>query len=133
MTLADESNARRLLALALRLSREIFGDEPTPFPSAAFGPDRATAQLVAVVKSRLASEGVAPLELLPRRIAEIHPYMATLAFWLRSRERVTDRIACAAQFFLVPAPGDNSRGQLQRVFRPVRLAANALRRLAHAS
>jgi hypothetical protein len=59
--------------------------------------------------------------------------MEPLAFWLVSRERVTDRLAIAAEFLFVPAAGDNSTNQIQRVFRPIRLAANALRRLAHAS
>lgn len=132
MALASQANANRLLALGLRLVRAVFGDETSPFPSAAFGLERETAQLVALVKSRLVSDAMAPHGLLPRRIAQIHEYMEPLAFWLRSRERMIDRVACAGQFFFTPAAGDTSSG-LQRAFRPVRLTANALRRLAHES
>ncbi len=133
VALAAEANAKRLLSLGLRVAREIFGEEYTPFPPEAFRSERETASLVALVAARLKSENAASAAILPRRIADIHQYMEPMAFWLRSRERMADRIACAAQFFFVPAAGDNSRGQLQRIFRPVRLAANALRRIAHAS
>jgi len=132
MELAAEANAKRLLALALRLAREVFGEEPSPFPSTAFGHERDTAALVSVVTGRLL-HGKVDAGLLPPRIAGIHRYMEPLAFWLRSRERIGDQLACAAQFIFVPAAGDNSRSQLQRVFRPIRLAANAVRRLASAS
>lgn len=130
--LANRSNAKRILALGLRLVRAVFGDESSTFPSAAFGRERETAQLVALVKSRLFSNAMAPHGLLPRRIALIHHYMEPLAFWLRSRERMIDRVACAGEFVFSQAAGDSSSG-LQRAFRPVRLTANALRRLAHAS
>jgi hypothetical protein len=133
MELADEANAKRLLSLGLRLVRETFGEEDSPFPPAAYRSERETARLVALVRWRLKSKRVASPDLLPERIAGIHEYMEPLAFWLRSRERLADRIACAAQFVFVPAAGDRSRGQMQRVFRPIRLAANALRRLAQAS
>ncbi|HYN80874.1 MAG TPA: nucleotidyltransferase family protein [Gemmatimonadaceae bacterium] len=133
MGLANDAHAKRLLALGLRLVREMFGEEGSPFPPAAFGSERETARLVALVRARLTSEAVASSGLVPRRMAHIHHYMEPLAFWLLSRERMSDRLACSAQFFFVPAAGDSSRGQLQRVFRPVRLAAKAIRRLAHAS
>ena len=132
MALAQTANAKRILALGLRLVREIFGESATPFPDAAFGRERETARLVELVRTRLTSDNVAR-GLLPRRIASIHQYMEPLAFWLSSRERMTDRLACAADFVFVPAPGDSSHGRWQHVFRPLRLAANALRRLAHAS
>jgi len=132
MELAAEANAKRLLALALRLAQEVFGEEPSPFPSSAFGDRRDTAALVSLVSGRLI-HGKVDKGLLPPRIAGIHRYMEPLAFWLRSRERTRDQIACAAEFIFVPAAGDNSRNQLQRVFRPIRLAANAVRRLASAS
>lgn len=131
--LAGEANAKRLLALGLRLAREMFGEEVSPFPSGAFGPERETAALVALVRTRLTQHSPDSRGLLPPRIAGIHHYMEPLAFWLRSRERLADRMACAAQFVFLPAAGDRSRGQMQRVFRPIRLAANALRRLAQAS
>lgn len=132
MALAQTANAKRILALGLRVAGEMFGESATPFPDAAFGSGRETARLVELVRARLTSNDVAR-GLLPRRIADIHQYMEPLAFWLSSRERITDRLACAADFVFVPAPGDSSHGRLQHVFRPLRLAANALRRLAHAS
>lgn len=133
MALAAEANAKRLLALGLRVAREMFGEEVSPFPRKAFGHGRETARLVAFVRARLTRDSVASRALLPRRIAQIHEYMEPLAFWLWSRERVIDRLTCAAYFFFVPAAVDSSRSQLPGVLRPVRLAANAIRRLTHAS
>lgn len=133
VALAGEAHARRLLSLGLGLVRAFYGEEESPFPAAAFRLDRQTAQLVALVKARLtAAPGKAPT-ILPPRLSRIHRYMEPLAFWLRSRERLTDRVAILAHFLFVPAAGDTSRTQMQRVFRPIRLAANALRRLALAS
>jgi hypothetical protein len=131
--LAGKAHARRLLAVGLRLVREMFADEVSPFPPGAYGPDRDTAQLVSLVTERLTRPDAMPRKLLPPRIAGIHRYMDPLAFWLASRERITDRVVCAAQFFFLPAAGDSGRSQMQRVFRPIRLAANAMRRIAHAS
>jgi len=133
MALAEKANAKRILALGLRLIRAIFGEEASPFRPAAFGSERETARLVAVVRARLVSDAVESRGLLPQRIAGIHHYMEPLTFWLCSRERISDRLACGAQFCFVPAAGDRSRGRLQRVFRPARLAVNALRRLTRAS
>lgn len=133
LELASQAHAKRLLALGLRLVGEMFGEEPSPFPPEAFGAERETARLVAIVRARLTSSGNGSSGLLPKRIADIHRYMEPLAFWIASRERIVDRMACAAQFFFIPAAGDDRRGQMQRVFRPIRLAANALRRLAQPS
>lgn len=133
--LAERANAKRLLSLGLRIVRELYGDEDSPFPPDAFRSEHETSRLVALVTSRLTSgSDTSPTPtLLPRRVARVHQYMEPLAFWIQSRERLTDRMAIAAQFLFRPAAGDNSRNQIQRVFRPIRLAANALRRFAHAS
>ncbi len=130
--LAERANAKRLLSLGLRIVRELYGDEDSPFPPAAFRSEQETSRLVALVKARLTSGSDASPTLLPRRVASVHQYMEPLAFWVQSRERLIDRVAIAAQFLFLPAAGDSSRYQIQRVFRPIRLAANALRRFAHA-
>jgi hypothetical protein len=131
--LAAKANARRLLSLGLRIVRRLYGEEQSPFPLAAFRSEAETSRLVGLVEARLTSESRAALTLLPRRVANVHRYMEPLAFWIQSRERPLDRMAIAAQFLFLPAAGDTSRNQIQRVFRPIRLAANALRRFAHAS
>lgn len=127
--LAGKAHSKRLLALGLRLVRAMFGEELSPFPAEAYGPRDETARLVSLVRARLTGVDTPPGKLLPRRIADIHAYMEPFAFWLRSRERMTDRVACAVQFLFVPAVGDTSRSQMQRTFRPIRLAANAMRRI----
>ena len=133
VAVAEAINARRLLSLGLRVVSEFYGDEDSPFPPSAFGSRSETARLVALVKARLASGADDSPNLLPRRIGAIHEYMEPLAFWLRARERLTDRIGTAAHFAFGPDPGDANQSQVKRVLRPIRLAANALRSFAHAS
>lgn len=133
MELAERVNAKRILALALRLVRETFGEESSPFPSEAFMRDRDTASLVALVKSRLDPDAPTARSLLPMRLAGIHPYVGPLAFWLSSRERTRDRLACAARFLFIPAANDSGGGALNWVRRPVRLIGQALKRVAHTS
>lgn len=132
VALAERTHTKRILALGLRVVRETFGDEESPFLATAFLPARDTLDLAALVMARLTSDGKAP-RLLPERLARVHPYLAPLVFWIRSRERMRDRVACAARFVFIPTVSDVRSGPFDRVLRPARLAANALRRAVHAS
>ncbi|MEO7685263.1 MAG: nucleotidyltransferase family protein [Gemmatimonadaceae bacterium] len=133
VALAEKTHARRILSLGLRIVREFYGEEDSPFPPSAFRTEGETAPLVAVVKARLMSGAGQSPNLLPSSIGAMHEYMEPLTFWLRSRERLIDRVGSAAQFIFVPAASDTGRGQMQGMLRPVRLAAKALRHFAHAS
>jgi len=131
--LAERTHSKRLLALGLRLARETFGEEESPFPEEAYLRADDTEALIAVARSRVGfTFGDAP-RLLPRRLAAIHPYAEPLTFWLRSRERTRDRLVCAARFVFAPAPRDFHGGSIQKMLRPARLAVHALRRVVHAS
>jgi hypothetical protein len=102
VSLAKETHTRRIVALPLRLVRELFGDESLPFARDAFGDDAAIDNLVAVAKARFGlGSGQSP-SLLPRKLAALHPYAEPLAFWIRSRERLRDRIVCTARFAFEP-------------------------------
>lgn len=127
MALAKRTNSRRIVALALRLARETFGEEESPFPPTAFGTPEETDSLIAVAKASFEGALEQPT-LLPARIARLHPYAAPLAFWIRSRERRSDQLACAARFIFEPAPGDFRGGAFRFLVRPARLAANAVMR-----
>jgi putative nucleotidyltransferase-like protein len=133
MDLAGRTNSKRIVALALRLARETFGEEQSPFPPEAFPADRDTDALVAVARARFdTSRGALPT-LLPERLASLHPYVAPLTFWIRSRERRRDKLVCAARFVFEPVPRESGAGLLSTLMRPARLAANALMRAVHAS
>lgn len=131
--LAERHNAKRILSLALRIVRVTFGEEESCFPESVLQPERDTRELVALVKSRIESDGATTHELLPPRIARIHPYLGPLAFWIMSRERRRDQVACAARFILLPAASEAAGGRLHGLLRPARLVARAMRRMAHAS
>jgi len=131
--LAERINARRILALALRIVRDTFGEEDSPFPSRALLSDADTLALAEFVASRLDPARIESRYLLPPRIARIHPYVGPLAFWIRSRERTRDKVASAARFLFVPAASDSTGGALHGLLRPVRLVVRGLRRMVHAS
>jgi len=130
--LARRTNSRRIVALALRLVRETFGEEQSPFLPEAFGADRDTDALIAVAKARFDGASGQTPSLLPTRLAEIHPYVDPLTFWIRSRERRRDQLVCVARFIFEPAPRDSRGGALNALIRPARLAANAVMRAVHA-
>lgn len=133
MVLAERINARRILALALRIVRDTFGEESSPFPPRAFLSDGDTRALAEFVWSRLDPGSTKSRNLVPPRIARIHPYVGPLAFWIRSRERTRDQVACAARFLFVPAASDSTGGALHGLLRPARLAMRGLKRMVHAS
>jgi hypothetical protein len=130
--LAERHNAKRILSLALRIAHETFGDEESPFPPGAWLKEVDTRELVALVKTRIESDGSATHGLLPPRVSRIHPYLGPLAFWIHSRERARDRVACALHFLFLPAASEAGRGTLYGMLRPVRLATRALRRIIRA-
>ena len=131
--LAERTNTRRILALALRLSRDMFGEEDSPFPVEAFGPSRDVDSLAMVAKSRIDAGREGRPALVPRKIAALHPYVEPLAFWITSRERKRDKLSSVARFIFEPAPEDRPTKWFERILRPVRIAANALIRATHAS
>jgi hypothetical protein len=131
--LASRTNSRRIVALALQIVRETFGEEESPFPPDAFPADGNTSALASVAKARFSVvDGPVP-EILPARVIALHGYAAPLAFWIRSRERRRDQIVCATRFVFEPAPRESGGGILDTLMRPARLAANALIRAVHPS
>lgn len=95
--LAARTNTRRILALALRLVRETFGEEGSRFSSEAFRSDRQTDILTALVRSRLGLCPPVSPGIVSSQLSRVHPYVGTLMFWLRSRERIADKTAAVAQ------------------------------------
>lgn len=133
MDLASRTNSKRIVALALRLVREIFGDDQAQFPREAFSDSGNIDALTEVAKSRIDADRGRDAQIIPQRIAALHPYVGPLAFWMASRERKRDKLICAARFFFEPAPSDRPAGRFESLLRPARLAANALMRAVSAS
>lgn len=124
--LADRTHTRKLVALALRIVRDTFGEEPSPFPRDAFGLDATTERLSEVAQAGF-NPAFAARSLLPERLARLHPYAAPLAYWLGSRERLRDRVTCVTRFVFESAPGDRASA-MSVITRPLRLAMNLVRR-----
>jgi hypothetical protein len=133
IALATKTHTERIVGLALRLVRAVFGDEESPFPPHAFSVDRDTDALVAVARAQFDESSEAAPVLLPPRLAGLHPYVRPLTFWIRSRERRRDQLVCAARFVFEPVPRKSGAGVFSSIVRPARLAANALMRAVHTS
>lgn len=131
--LASRTNTKRIVAVALRLVREIFGEQESPFPSDAFSDKHKIDALTEVAKSRIDADRGRSARIVPRGIAALHPYVEPLAFWIASRERRRDKLVCAARFLFEPAPSDRPAGRFDSLLRPARIAANALMRAVSAS
>lgn len=124
--LADRIHARKLVALALRIVRDTFGEEPSPFSHDAFGVEGSTKKLSEVAQASF-NPAFADRSVLPVRLARVHPYAGPLAYWLGSRERLRDRLICVTRFVFESAPGDTV-GVISVITRPLRLAMNLVRR-----
>jgi len=131
LRLAEQHHTRRLLSIGVRLTRDTFGEEYSGFPPGVLVPESDTRELVA-----FASKGLLPAtDSSPGTrgmLMRLHPYIAPLTFWIRSRERLRDRIACVARVLFVPNASESTRSPIVRVLRPFRLAASAFRRAAPA-
>ncbi|HVD61340.1 MAG TPA: nucleotidyltransferase family protein [Gemmatimonadaceae bacterium] len=129
IALADRTNTRRIVALALRLVRDTFGDELSCFPPGSLDGDDTTDRLASVVSRAFDQSVIGYSALLPASLSRLHPYAEPLAFWIMSRERLRDRISCVTRFVFEPAPGDRQRSATSVFLRPLRLAGNVLIRV----
>lgn len=122
-TIAGRLGIKRILALGLRVVRDTFGQEPSFFPVG--NNSRTVDSLASFVRIQL--QGSESSTMLPAYVAGIHPYIDQLAFWMRTRERMRDRIGTAAMVVFIPSAGDVENGMVG-IYRPFRLALHALRR-----
>jgi hypothetical protein len=131
LRLAERHHTRRLLSIAVRLAEDTFGEEYVGFPPDALVPNSDTRELVAFASKGLlpGSDSSPPA---PGMLTRLHPYAARLTFWIRSRERLRDRVACVARLLFVPNASESTKGPMVWLLRPLRLAANAFRRAAPA-
>lgn len=126
VALAARTNSRRVLALALRVARDILGEDFPQFSGAVLGPESDTRALVELVRKRLAIDFPASAR-APGLLSRIKPGLPTLLFWASARERARDRVACFAHVLFVPTDNDKGPVLLRWIGRPLRLASRALR------
>ncbi|MDQ3081330.1 MAG: nucleotidyltransferase family protein [Gemmatimonadota bacterium] len=124
---AARTHTRRILTLALRLVREVFGADASPFLGEAEGRPHDTDRLVAAAMQRLGLSGQASVPSTPW-LARVDPRLRPLVFWLQARERRIDRIACLATVLFVPTEKDRGAGALGWLARPLRIVARAVAR-----
>ena len=126
LALADALNVRRILALGLRVARDVVGVERSPFSDSDLVPERDTQDLVETAKlffgGNDAGGGGGR-----RRLASVDPNLELLLYWISARERPLDRISSLAHVVFVPT--DKDRGPLSWISRPMRLGMRAVRQL----
>jgi hypothetical protein len=108
---AQRLHATRLVEIALQLVHAVFGSLDLEASLSRIANASSSRGLVNYVRERLEISETAGSVYLPL-LARVHPSLPPLSFWLRSRERLVDRITC-----------------LLRVGSPLRLATTALARL----
>jgi len=125
--LAKRLHAKRLLALALHLSRDVMGARPSSFSESGLPVDRATGRLADGVIRR---SGIFRVAGAPTRdfYSRFEPGLAQLLFWTRTRERLVDRVASLGTVLFVPTVTDQGLNGFRWARRPLRLAARQLRR-----
>jgi hypothetical protein len=133
IALAERTNTKRIVELALRLVRDTFGEEPSPFPRESFRTHSTTERLASVARGSFDSSIIGQPAILPASLSRLHPYAEPLAFWITSRERWRDRITCVSRFVFEPAPGQRQGNAMTRILRPFRLAGNAFVRAVRSS
>jgi hypothetical protein len=124
--LAVRHHGHRVLSLGLRMIRSVFPDDPSPFSESAYGVETETRKLVAFALQKQRSEKRE--EMLPRWLVKVHPYVASLAYWIQSRERLVDRIACLGDVVFGAGSPEPGNGILPRAMHPFRIVARLVAR-----
>jgi hypothetical protein len=125
--LATKTHGRRILALALQLSRDLFFDERSVFAESWFEEDNCLRNLKRSVVSQFSGTGFEPVKLFGR-FGYRDYRLVQLAFWTMARERRIDRIACVSRVMSLDS-GVGYRSKLVRqVTRFSRLAFGHFRK-----
>lgn len=131
VALASGLHARGLLATALQSVERVFESVPrSEVLRAASQPGNPNRRIGSVLR-HVEVETEVPSPSLPR-LARLHPGLPMLLFWISTRERFRDRIACVVNVVL-KGTGVDQQPLGVRLLRPVWLAVRAARRAAMAS
>jgi hypothetical protein len=125
--LAASIHARRILALGIRLTRDVLGRKVQALdPTGVSEAD--TAQLIEMVRSKVFE----PTQVQPRSqtlLGRLDPNLETLIYWAKSRERLSDQIKSVSRVLFVPTERDAGLGFFDWVIRPFRLLMRTVRSL----
>lgn len=124
VAIAHGAGGTRLLALAANLSRALFGESRLSLLPVS--DQRDTRELVRHALFRLGIESEdSPAD---RRAERLDPALRQVVYWIRARERRSDRVASLARVLFVPGESDGGAGLAGWISRPFRLAARAVLR-----
>jgi hypothetical protein len=130
--LARRYHCRRILALGLRVIRDVYPEDRAPFDDAVYGSNRSTRRLVAFARKELESLGV-DQHYIGRRSHSINPYLQYSVFWIDARERLRDRMACRLDLIFKPSPGDANLNAFGKAMRPFQRSIKAVAQMIRSS
>jgi hypothetical protein len=125
--LAASIHARRILALGIRLTRDVLGCKVQALDHAGVS-EADTAQLIEMVRSKVFE----PTQVQPRSktfLGRLDPNLEPLIYWAKSRERLSDQIKSVSRVLFVPTERDAGLGFFDWVVRPFRLLMRTFRSL----
>jgi hypothetical protein len=122
-SLSAETHTKRLLTLAVLVAKRILRADAIAFDSLDLESEDAVIPLVEIVDGRINGR---PAGMEPIREERRDSEMNALLFWVRSRERLRDRVAILTTLFLSPPKTDD--GAVSKwIGRPFGIALRALR------
>lgn len=133
LELADSTNSRRILALGIRVARDVLGVDDSPFDPRLLVPEGDTRWLIDMVRQQFDAGDPSRLngDAVPQpSLARLEPGLRRLLYWARARERRLDRVACIARVLFVPTENDRGPRVIRWAQRPLRLAVRAARKAA---
>ncbi|MBA3341064.1 MAG: nucleotidyltransferase family protein [Gemmatimonadaceae bacterium] len=130
MQLADSTHSRRILALGLRVARDVLGADDSPFDPNLLVPEADTRRLVDKARKQHDAGDPSPMNgsAVPQSsFSRLEPGLPALLYWASARERRLDQVACIARVFFVPTEKDRGPRVVGWLLRPLRLAVRAAR------
>jgi hypothetical protein len=126
--LAASIHARRILALGIRLTRDVLGSSVQTLDRTGVS-EADTAQLIEMVRSKVFE----PTQVEPRSktlLGRLDPNLEALIYWAKSRERLSDQVKSVSRLLFVPTERDAAFGFFNWLIRPFRLLKRTFRTLS---
>jgi hypothetical protein len=125
LSVADAAGARGILALGLRLTSQVFGQDTSAYRDRTATKNRRTELLANRVRRRLGVSEDAAAE--DGWLDRVEPGASALMFWSMTRDGWIDRLLPAMRVLFVPTEVDRGSGLFAWVSRPLRLSGRLAR------
>jgi hypothetical protein len=125
LSVADAAGAHGILALGLRLTGQVFGQDTSAYHDRSAAKNRRTELLANRVRRRLGVNEDAAAD--DGWLDRVEPGASALLFWSRIRDRWIDRLLPVMRVLFVPTEVDRRSGLFAWISRPLRLSGRLAR------